>query len=63
MSYFTLSVSMCAGVSGSAPRQECVAPPTAVALHVREQPPEDTRDGMYVFVHSMCVFACVCVCV
>ena len=58
MSYFTLSVSMCAGVSCSGPRQEYIAPSTAADPHVRGHPPGDMDYGMY---SAQCVCACVCV--
>ena len=61
--YFFLSVSMCAGVSGNRPRQECVAPPTAAAPQVRGHPPGDMGYGMYycTVCMCMCIYACVCV--
>ena len=56
MSYFTLSVSMCAGVSGSGPGQEYMAPSTAADPHVRGHPPGDMEYGMY-SAQCVCVYA------
>ena len=58
MSNFTLSVSMCAGVSGSRPRREYMAPSTAADPHVRGHPPRNVEYGMY---FAQCVCVCVCI--
>ena len=48
-----------AGVLDNGVRQECVAPPTAAAPHVRGHPPVDMGYGMY---STQCVCgACACV--
>ena len=51
-----------AGVSGNGRRQDCVAPPTAAAPHIRGHPPGDMGYGIYYC--TVCVWCmCMCMCI